>query len=90
MCSVDSTRVSADSNPRKRSLILEEALAEHLTYVQRCESDRLKATASVLRSFHIATAALPKLIAGSHERVSTTLELMRPEKDVQLTIERNR
>ncbi|KDE06877.1 hypothetical protein MVLG_02765 [Microbotryum lychnidis-dioicae p1A1 Lamole] len=73
-----------------KRLQLEEVYAEHVAYVQRCETDRSKAAASVLKSFHVAVAALPKLIDGSLERVSTTLELLRPEKDVVGIIERSK
>ncbi|SCZ91402.1 BZ3500_MvSof-1268-A1-R1_Chr1-2g01385 [Microbotryum saponariae] len=73
-----------------KRLQLEEVYSEHLAYVQRCETDRLKAAASVLKSFHVAVAALPKLIDGSLERVSTTVELLRPEKDVVGIIERSK
>lgn len=71
-------------------LALEEALSEHYAYTQRCESDRLKAAASVLRSFHVAVAALPKIVSGSHERVAATLELISPSKDISAVIERRR
>ncbi|SCV67987.1 BQ2448_108 [Microbotryum intermedium] len=73
-----------------KRLQLEEVYAEHLAYVQRCEADRSKAAARVLKSFHVAVAALPRLIEGSLERVSSTLELLRPEKDVVGIIERSK
>ena len=44
----------------------------------------------MLKSFHIAVASLAKLLSGSHERVSSALELLRPEKDVSAIIERLR
>lgn len=69
---------------------MEEALAEHFHYAQRCESDRLRAAASVLRSFHVACAALPQLISQAQARVSATIELVRPDKDIAAMIERNR
>ncbi|KAG0664011.1 hypothetical protein C6P46_001871, partial [Rhodotorula mucilaginosa] len=76
---------SADSR-----LSLEETISTHLPYLQRCESDRLRAATSVLRSFHAAIAALPKLIDASLERVGQALELCRPEKDLKAIIERRR
>ncbi|BGP44357.1 Rho-GTPase-activating protein 8 [Rhodotorula kratochvilovae] len=71
-------------------LTLEETLAANFAYVQRLESDRLRAAASVLKQFHAAVAALPKLIDGSLARVGQTLELVRPEKDLRGLIERRR
>ncbi|GAA5981053.1 hypothetical protein JCM10908_003965 [Rhodotorula pacifica] len=71
-------------------LSLEETISTHLPYLQRCESDRLRAATSVLKSFHAAIAALPKLIDGSLERVGQALELCRPEKDLKAIIERRR
>ncbi|GAA5846868.1 hypothetical protein JCM9279_004472 [Rhodotorula babjevae] len=71
-------------------LSLEETLAANFAYVQRLESDRLRAAASVLKQFHASIAALPKLIDGSLERVGQTLELARPENDLKGLIERRR
>ncbi|GAA5891934.1 hypothetical protein JCM8208_002943 [Rhodotorula glutinis] len=71
-------------------LSLEETLAANFSYVQRLESDRLRAAASVLKQFHASIAALPKLIDGSLERVGQTLELARPENDLKGLIERRR
>lgn len=71
-------------------LSLEETLAANFGYVQRLESDRLRAAASVLKQFHASIAALPKLIDGSLERVGQTLELARPESDLKGLIERRR
>ncbi|KAK4057745.1 Rho-GTPase-activating protein 8 [Microbotryomycetes sp. JL221] len=71
-------------------LVLEEAIAEHLSYAQRCEADRMKAVASVLRSLHVAVSALPKLVAGSLERINVTLELSTPSKDIAAIIEQQR
>ncbi|GJN92015.1 hypothetical protein Rhopal_005043-T1 [Rhodotorula paludigena] len=71
-------------------LTLEETLSTHFTYSQRLEADRLRAVASVLKSFHAAIAALPKLIDGSLERVGQTLELVRPETDLKGVMERRR
>lgn len=71
-------------------LALEETLAANFAYVQRLESDRLRAAASVLKQFHASIAALPKLIDGSLERVGQTLELVRPENDLKGLMERRR
>ncbi|KAM0793656.1 hypothetical protein ACM66B_001087 [Microbotryomycetes sp. NB124-2] len=71
-------------------LVLEEAISEHLSYTQRCEVDRVKAVSSVLRSFHIAISALPKLVSQSLERINATLELANPVKDIIAIIERDR
>ncbi|CEQ38565.1 SPOSA6832_00007, partial [Sporobolomyces salmonicolor] len=71
-------------------LILEELLSTHLPYVQHCEADRLRAATSVLRSFHAAISALPRLVSASHERVGQALELVRGEKDLKGLIERRR
>ncbi|GAA6018642.1 hypothetical protein JCM10207_008991 [Rhodosporidiobolus poonsookiae] len=71
-------------------LTLEETLSSHLPYVQRCEADRLKAAASVLKSYHAAVAALPRLVVESHDRVGKALELVRAEKDVRGLVERRR
>ncbi|GAA6055536.1 hypothetical protein JCM3770_006775 [Rhodotorula araucariae] len=71
-------------------LTLEETLAANFAYVQRLESDRLRAAVSVLKQFHASVAALPKLIDGSLVRVGQTLELVRPEKDIRGLIERRR
>lgn len=72
------------------SLSLEEAISTHLPYLQRCESDRLRAATSVLKSFHGAISTLPKLIDGSLERVGQALDLCRPEKDLKAIIERRK
>lgn len=58
--------------------------------MNRCEHDRIKAAASVLRGFHASVVALPKLLAPSGEKVSSALELIRPERDVVAIIERLR
>lgn len=79
-----------DSVAHVHSLSLEETISTHLPYLQRCESDRLRAATSVLRSFHAAIAALPKLIDASLERVGQALELCRPEKDLRAIMERRR
>ncbi|GAA5899161.1 GTPase-activating protein RGD2 [Sporobolomyces salmoneus] len=71
-------------------LQLEELLSTHLPYLQHCESDRLRAATSVLKSFHSAISDLPKQIQASQERVHQTLELIRTEKDLKLLIERRR
>lgn len=68
-------------------LSLEEALAEHFHYVQRCESDRLKAATSVLRSFHVAISSLGVLVGENSGRVSGVLGLLRGEKDVGAIVE---
>lgn len=75
---------------RLSSLQLEELLSTHLPYLQHCESDRLRAATSVLKSFHSAISDLPKQIQASQERVHQTLELIRTEKDLKLLIERRR
>lgn len=72
------------------SLQLEELLSTHLPYLQHCESDRLRAATSVLKSFHSSFSQLPKQIQQSQERVSQTLELIRTDKDLKLLIERKR
>ncbi|GAA5958118.1 hypothetical protein JCM21900_002917 [Sporobolomyces salmonicolor] len=71
-------------------LTLEELLSTHLPYVQHCEADRLRAATSVLRSFHAAISALPRLVSASHDRVRQALELVRGEKDLKGLIERRR
>ncbi|BGP28401.1 Rho-GTPase-activating protein 8 [Rhodotorula toruloides] len=71
-------------------LTLEATISSHLPYLQRLESDRLRAATSVLKSFHQAIAALPKLVDGSLQRVGQSLELVRPEKDLRAIIERRR
>ncbi|GAA5883607.1 hypothetical protein JCM3774_002111 [Rhodotorula dairenensis] len=71
-------------------LSLEQSISTHLPYLQRCESDRLRAASSVLKSFHAAISALPKLVDASLERVGQALELCRPEKDLKAIIERRR
>ncbi|BGP52565.1 Rho-GTPase-activating protein 8 [Rhodotorula sphaerocarpa] len=71
-------------------LSLEEAISTHLPYLQRCESDRLRAATSVLKSFHGAISTLPKLMDGSLERVGQALDLCRPEKDLKAIIERRK
>ncbi|KAK4046385.1 Rho-GTPase-activating protein 8 [Microbotryomycetes sp. JL201] len=71
-------------------LVLEEAIHEHLAYTQRCEVDRVKAISSVMRSFHVAISALPKLVSQSLERINATLELSNPLKDIIAIIERDR
>lgn len=69
-------------------LVLEEALAEHLVYGNRCESDRLQAAASVMKSFEAALAGLPAAIEYAHKRTQDTLALLRPERDVRGVVER--
>ncbi|CDR47324.1 RHTO0S14e02168g1_1 [Rhodotorula toruloides] len=71
-------------------LTLEATISSHLPYLQRLESDRLRAATSVLKSFHQAISALPKLVDGSLQRVGQSLELVRPEKDLRAIIERRR
>ena len=77
-------------NRARRRLTLEEALSEHFAYTHRCEQDRLKAATSVLRSFHSTVSSLPLRIAGSSEKVSSALQLIRPDKDVLAIVERLR
>lgn len=72
----------------KHRLMLEEALAEHLAYGHRCETDRLQAAASVMRSYEAALAALPAAIEYAHKRTQDTLALLRPERDVRGVVER--
>ncbi|KAM0753052.1 hypothetical protein T439DRAFT_378788 [Meredithblackwellia eburnea MCA 4105] len=71
-------------------LTLEEALSEHFAYAHRCEQDRLKAATSVLRSFHATISSLPIRIAGSSDKVTGALQLIRPERDVLAIVERLR
>ncbi|BGP21256.1 rho GTPase-activating protein [Rhodotorula toruloides] len=71
-------------------LTLEATISSHLPYLQRLESDRLRAATSVLKSFHQAISMLPKLVDGSLQRVGQSLELVRPEKDLRAIIERRR
>ncbi|BGO99032.1 Rho-GTPase-activating protein RGD2 [Rhodotorula toruloides] len=71
-------------------LTLEATISSHLPYLQRLESDRLRAATSVLKSFHQAISALPKLVDSSLQRVGQSLELVRPEKDLRAIIERRR
>ncbi|KAL8293658.1 hypothetical protein RQP46_000359 [Phenoliferia psychrophenolica] len=71
-------------------LTLEETLSEHFAYTHRCEGDRLKAATSVLRSFHATVSSFPLRMAGSSEKVSSALQLIRPEKDVLAIVERLR
>ncbi|GAA5854960.1 hypothetical protein JCM8547_002323 [Rhodosporidiobolus lusitaniae] len=71
-------------------LTLESTLSSHLPYLQRCESDRLKAATSVLKSYHAAVSALPKAVSDSQERVGKALELVRGERDLRGEIERGR
>lgn len=72
------------------SLQLEELLSTHLPYLQHCESDRLRAAASVLKSYHAAVSDLPKVVQSSQSRVEQTLDLIRTDKDLKLLIERRR
>ncbi|KAI5476919.1 Rho GTPase-activating protein [Pseudohyphozyma bogoriensis] len=71
-------------------LTLEETLSEHLTYLNRCEADRLKAATSVLRSFHALLLSFPSRLQGASDKVQTALQLIRPERDVVAIIERLR
>ena len=71
-------------------LRLEECLAQHYAYVHWCELDRLRAAASVLKSFHTSIASLPKALAASVERAKGALDLVQPEKDIAQTVERLR
>ncbi|GAA5899141.1 hypothetical protein JCM6882_004627, partial [Rhodosporidiobolus microsporus] len=72
-------------------LTLDAALSSHLPYLHRCETDRLRAAQSVLRSFHAAVSALPRAVVDSQERVKGALEgLGRAERDVRGVIERRR
>lgn len=71
-------------------LILEESLFEHYHYTFKCENDRLKAAASVLKSFQAAVSNVPKSLITSNERLLATLQLVRPEKDVLALIEKSR
>ncbi|GAA6020318.1 hypothetical protein JCM11491_005328 [Sporobolomyces phaffii] len=71
-------------------LHLEELWSTHLPYLQHCESDRLRAATSVLKSFHSAISDIPQLVRSSQERVQQTLELIRHDKDLKLLIERRR
>ncbi|KAK4706180.1 hypothetical protein P7C70_g14, partial [Phenoliferia sp. Uapishka_3] len=71
-------------------LTLEESLSEHFSYTHRCEQDRLKAATSVLRSFHATVSTLPARLVGSSEKVSSALQLIRPDKDVNAIVERLR
>ncbi|BGP12304.1 hypothetical protein JCM10213_006628 [Rhodosporidiobolus nylandii] len=71
-------------------LTLESHLSSHLPYLQRCETDRLRAAASVLKSYHSAISALPQKVLDSLARVGSALELVRVEKDVRGVVERGR
>lgn len=71
-------------------LTLEEVLSTHLPYLQHCESDRLRACTSVLKSYHALLKGLPALVLGSLERVEQSLELIQTDKDLKLLIERRR
>ncbi|GAA5923312.1 GTPase-activating protein RGD2 [Sporobolomyces koalae] len=71
-------------------LTLEELLSTHLPYLQHCESDRLRAATSVLKSFHSVISNVPKSVVASHDRVQQTLDLVQTEKDLKLLIERRR
>jgi hypothetical protein len=58
--------------------------------MQRCETDRIKAVTSVLRSFQASISAFNKFIASSSDNVTGALELIRPERDILGIIESRR
>jgi hypothetical protein len=69
---------------------MEETLAEHFAYLQRCETDRIKAATSVLRSYQASLSAFNTFLASSNDKVTGTLALVRPERDTLSIIESRR
>lgn len=69
---------------------MEEILAEHFTYMQRCETDRIKAATSVMRSFQASISSFHLFLASSDEKTTATLALIRPERDTLSIIESRR
>ncbi|OLL26172.1 Rho-GTPase-activating protein 8 [Neolecta irregularis DAH-3] len=69
---------------------LEEAMLDHYKFMERCESDRLKALKSVVLDF---SAAISNVIHGLKASVDDLLlyhETIQPENDLRFMIESNR
>lgn len=69
---------------------LEETIIRHLSYMERCENDRLKAIKVVLLDF---TAAISNKVAGLKATLEKCLlyqESIVPERDIRYLIEENK
>lgn len=71
-------------------LILEQAISEHASYLQRCELNRLRAAKAVIMGFNAALATLIPKMKKTAEESDVLNESFVPESDVAALVERYR
>lgn len=75
-------------NLDRSRLFLEETIAEHLAFLQRCELDRLRAAKSVILGFNAAIASLSPVLKQNDDRNAVVHESFSPEADIVALVER--
>jgi hypothetical protein len=68
-------------------LALDQAVAVHLPFMQRCEGDRLRHAARAMQAFVAACAPLVRRFQTASEEAATVVGAVQPEADLAATIE---
>ncbi|KAH8926241.1 hypothetical protein BT69DRAFT_1259642 [Atractiella rhizophila] len=72
----------------KTRLFLEEKIADHLSYMQRLELDRLRAAKSALQAYSSAISSLVTVQQTSRDQCKLMEDVCMPENDIAALIER--
>ncbi|KAG0144242.1 hypothetical protein CROQUDRAFT_80137 [Cronartium quercuum f. sp. fusiforme G11] len=88
--SAERTYMSMVNRLDQTRLVLEQTIAEHAAFLQRCELDRLRAAKAVIMGFNAALATLIPKMKTIAEASAVVHESFSPEADVAALVERYR
>lgn len=65
---------------------LEELIIDHLTFMEKCELDRLKALKKVIANFQVSVSSNIGILQNINEKIAIYEESISPDKDLQFLI----